>query len=403
MRFRVESADRFKSINDSLGHPVGDQVIQEVANRLKFTVRDEDSIARLGGDEFAIIFTDVKADHMLIGIANKIVSSINQPFILDGQSITLSCSIGIAVADDENMTSTDILQKADLALYKAKESGRNQFRYYDSSLEKKASLINSLRKDLQNSVKVGFSLVFQPLINVTNGSVVGYEVLSRWSNPEVDYVGPDIFVKAIEENGLIDSFSEWLFHEVIMQTKLWLKQGLLTTPQKISINISVKQLHLTDFADNVISQFLIADIDPKWFTLEVTETAFMQEPTIAGKNLCKLQDAGFLIALDDFGTGYSSLSLLRQMPLNYIKIDRSFIKDILRDHEAEKIVLAIIGLGKMLGLGVVAEGVENRETKEWLLNNRCFCHQGYYFYKPLNERDARLLLNNKKKLTKSSG
>ena len=390
--------DRFKNINDTLGHHVGDIVIQEVAKRLKSVVRDEDSIARLGGDEFAIIFTDITAENVISPIADKIVSAINLPFNIEGKAMVLSCSIGVSIATERNVSPADILRRADLALYKAKDSGRNQFCFYSEDLEKDLSLLNYLIADLNHPDKPGFSFVFQPLMNANSGGLMGFEVLARWSNVEIGPIGPDIFIKAMEENGLIQDFSEWLFYKVIMQVKLWITAGLLTFPQKIAINLSAKQLHLIEFADSVISLCKKEKIDPNWFTLEVTETAFIQDPAIAGQNLRTLKEAGFSIALDDFGTGYSSLGLLRQMPLNYIKIDRSFVKDILQDNEAEKIVLAIIGLGKMLDLGLIAEGVENIKTKEWLIEQGCTCHQGYYFHKPLPENEARQLLKADQKI-----
>ena len=384
--------DRFKNINDTLGHHVGDIVIQEVAERLKSVVRDEDSIARLGGDEFAIIFTDITAENVISPIANKIVSAINLPFTIENKAMVLSCSIGVSIATEHNVSPIDILRKADLALYKAKDLGRNQFCFYDPVLEKDLSLLHYLTDDLNHPQKNGFFFVFQPLMDASNDSIMGFEVLARWSNAEMGMIGPDIFIKTMEENGLIQEFSEWLFYEVILQVKLWVSEGLLVAPQKVAINLSVKQLHLIEFADSVLALFKKEKIDPTWFTLEVTETAFIQDPAIAGQNLRSLKKAGFLIALDDFGTGYSSLGLLRQMPLNYIKIDRSFIQDILNDNEAEKIVLAIISLGQMLELGVIAEGVEDIKTKEWLVSQGCICHQGYYFHKPLPTIKASELL-----------
>ncbi|MEG3755033.1 putative bifunctional diguanylate cyclase/phosphodiesterase [Psychromonas arctica] len=388
--------DRFKNINDTLGHHIGDLVIQEVAKRLKSVVRDEDSIARLGGDEFAIIFTDLMTESVIAPIANKIVTAINLPFKVEGNAMVLSCSVGVAIATEHNVESSDILRKADLALYQAKDSGRNQFCFYESSLEKDLSLLNCLTADLNNLNQSGFSFVLQPLIQAVTENIIGFEALARWSNNELGVIGPDTFIPTLEENGLIQVFSEWLFYQVIAQTKLWIARNLLTFPQKINLNLSVKQLHFIEFADSVIALFKKEKVDPSWFTLEVTETAFIQDPAIAGENLRKLKKAGFLIALDDFGTGYSSLGLLRQMPLNYIKIDKSFVMDILRDDEAEKIVLAIIGLGKMLDLGLVAEGVEDADTKDWLVAHGCLCHQGYYFHKPLTQQHACDLLRKHK-------
>ncbi|WP_076419300.1 EAL domain-containing protein [Colwellia sp. UCD-KL20] len=388
--------DKFKNINDTLGHPVGDKVIQEVASRLASTVRNEDTIARLGGDEFAIIFTDIKTIHVLASIAQKIVDAVHLPFSVDDHPIAMSCSIGIAMTDEDKMlhTPTDMLNKADLALYKAKELGRNQFYFYDSQLEHNITMLNRLRESLNNPSKNEFTIVFQPQVNIHSNQISGFEVLSRWNNDILGHVGPDTFIKLVEDNNLIYEFSLWLFNEAIKTVSQWVKVGLIKQPQRVAINLSAKQLHFHDFSEQVIELFASKDISPTWFTLEVTETAFIEDPTIAGRNLKKLQKAGFLIALDDFGTGYSSLNLLRRMPLDYIKIDRSFIKDVLSDDDSAKIVKAIIGLCKMLNLGVIAEGVENAPTKDWLIANDCYIHQGYYFNRPLTKTDTQSLLLN---------
>jgi diguanylate cyclase (GGDEF)-like protein/PAS domain S-box-containing protein len=387
--------DRFKQINDTLGHPIGDIVIQEIAKRLKMTIRDEDSIARLGGDEFAIIITDVKTEDTLAHIATKIVNAINMPFSIDKHSIPLSCSIGIAISNEASITPTDILRKADLALYKAKDSGRNQFCFYDAGLEKDHTILHCIKESLNNRDTNGFSLVFQPLVNTKTNETIGFEALSRWSHPDYGIVEPDVFIRIIEKNNLIHQFSYWLLNELVSKIKVWLNEYQFIDTQKMSINLSAKQLHLTEFADELIVLFQSEILDPSWFILEVTEAAFIQDPVMARTNLKKLKDAGFLIALDDFGTGYSSLNLLRQMPLNYIKIHHSFIKDILQDEGAEKIVLAIIGLANILKLTVIAEGVERVEIRNWLMANDCNIHQGYYYNPPLKEEDVIILLSSR--------
>jgi diguanylate cyclase (GGDEF)-like protein/PAS domain S-box-containing protein len=378
--------DKFKHVNDTLGHPTGDKVIQEVGKRLKTTIRDEDSIARLGGDEFAIILTDVHDAKYLVPIVDKILISINQPLSIDEHNIPMSCSIGIATSKDDAHSPADILKKADLALYKAKELGRNQSFFYCEQLETDSQMLVGLRDSLSNITQNHFSLSFQPQIDARTETLLGLEALARWSHPECPSVGPDVFIGFIENNGLMHEFSAWLFKEAIKITAKWHKQGLLSHSQKVAINLSANQLHLEDLADNIIQLFSELNAPTFWFSLEVTETAFIQDPVRAGKNLHKLEKGGFSIALDDFGTGYSSLSLLRQMPISTIKIDRSFVQDILSDNNDASIVLAVIGLGNMLNLNIVAEGVEDKLTCEWLLKHDCFVHQGYYFYKPLTER-----------------
>ncbi|WP_426370358.1 EAL domain-containing protein [Pseudocolwellia sp. HL-MZ7] len=386
--------DKFKHINDTMGHPVGDKVIQEVGRRLKVAVRDEDSIARLGGDEFAIILTDVIEHKFLAPIADKVITAMHAPFELDGKNILLSCSVGIATSDDEVLTPSDILRKSDLALYQAKKLGRNQYCFYNKELESESSMLSNLKDSLSNISNQHFSLVFQPQIDARTEDLVGFEALSRWTHPNVGSVGPDVFINIIENNGLMDDFSIWLFEDVIQISKSWHQKGIVNNKQKIAINLSANQLHRTDLAETIIRMFSDKEATPSWFTLEVTETALIQDPSIAGLNLQKLKDAGFTIALDDFGTGYSSLSILKQMPINTIKIDRSFIKDILIDQDNASIVLAIIGLGKMLKIDIIVEGVEDKATMEWLLETDCYIHQGYYFYKPLTETNALALLQN---------
>lgn len=388
--------DKFKNINDTLGHPIGDQVIQKVAKCITSVVRDEDSIARLGGDEFAIIITDIKTLNVLATIAKKIIDAIHIPFSVGEHMITTSCSIGIATSDEKNLINNpnDMLKNADLALYKAKDSGRNQYYFYDSNLEKNTTILKSLRNSLNNSLLNEFSLVFQPQIDSKTEEVFGFEALSRWNNLELGQIGPDVFIKVIEGNGLVQDFSKWLFNEVIEIVKQWVALDLLQTPQRVSVNLSAKQLHIRGFCDSIISMFKEYEISTEWFTLEVTETAFIDDPYIAGKNIEALREAGFLIALDDFGTGFSSLSLLRQMPLDYIKIDQSFIRDVLDDNDAARIVESLIKLCEDLKLKVIAEGVENTDTKQWLELNNCMNHQGYLFSKPLSRLDTEILLKN---------
>lgn len=387
--------DSFKHVNDTLGHPAGDKVIQDVASRLSMVVRNEDSIARLGGDEFSVIFTDLKTVDSIIPIAQKIVNAINLPIDIGSRSINISCSIGISVTDDKIIhTPSEMLNKADLALYKAKSLGKNQFHFYDKKLEENATLLNMIHADLYDKSGNNFYTVYQPLVSSITGELIGFEVLSRWNSPLGEDIPPTQFIQLIEDNNLIHTFSYWLFNDIVTTASQWIEKGLLKPSQKIAVNLSANQLHSSELPSTLINIFSQSSAHPKWFTLEITETAFIEDPIAAGKNLKELKDAGFSIALDDFGTGYSSLSLLRKMPLDYIKIDKSFIEDVLTDDEAAKIVEAIIGLSKMLSLGVIAEGVETLEIKEWLDNKSCLIQQGYFFFKPLPQDQVENLLTN---------
>lgn len=385
--------DKFKQINDTLGHPVGDGVIQTVAQRLNSAVRAEDSVARLGGDEFAIIFTDVQSALVLSTIATKLIDSIHQPFELDGHFIKISCSIGIAISENDGDTAEALLKRADLAVYKAKESGRNQHCFYDSNLEQQALLLGHIKSSLFNQDRRDFSLAFQPQIDARTNDIIGFEALTRWAHPQGHDVGPVEFIKQIEESGLINDFSKWLFNEVVCVTQKWKAMGLLGN-KKISLNISARQLHLTKLTDMIMAIFCVNDLTPDHFVLEVTETAIIEEPDVAKVNLTRLQKAGFQIALDDFGTGFSSLSLLRDMPLDYIKIDRAFICHLLSNSNDAKIVKAIVELGNMLNLGVIAEGIEIQEISAWLVKHHCYLHQGYFYHKPLPISQIEQLLIN---------
>jgi EAL domain-containing protein (putative c-di-GMP-specific phosphodiesterase class I) len=287
-----------------------------------------------------------------------------------------------------------MLNKADLALYKAKSLGKNQFHFYDKKLEENATLLNMIRADLYDKSGNNFYTVYQPQVSSKTGELIGFEVLSRWNSPLDEDIPPTQFIQLMEDNNLIHTFSYWLFNDIVTTTSRWIEKGLLKPSQKIAVNLSANQLHSSELPSTLINIFSQSSAHPKWFTLEITETAFIEDPIAAGKNLKKLKDAGFSIALDDFGTGYSSLNLLRKMPLDYIKIDKSFIEDVLTDDEAAKIVEAIIGLSEMLNVGVVAEGVETLEIKEWLENKSCLIQQGYFFFRPLPQDQVENLLTN---------
>jgi diguanylate cyclase (GGDEF)-like protein/PAS domain S-box-containing protein len=383
--------DKFKHINDTYGHAAGDLVIGEVAKRLRQTVRSEDSIARLGGDEFALLLTDVTNELVLPKIASKIVESITIPIDFHGKALYLTCSIGIALCSDGLMSGTEMLRRADLALYKAKDTGRNQYRFYDEALEQNVRLLEALKLDLRSPSNSGFKLVFQPQVNAVTGELVGLEVLSRWTNNEFPQTGPAEFVPKIEENGLLSDFTRWLFSSATSTVSQWQRDSL-TNNIKISINLSAKQLHSPNLIDSILPYFADTDLAPSQFTLEVTETALIEEPKQAKKNLLRMRSAGFTISLDDFGTGFASLGVLRDLPLDSIKIDRSFVQDLLTDENDRMIVQAVLGLGQKLKLDVIAEGVEDEDTSNWLINNDCPKQQGYYFYKPLAEDITKTLL-----------
>jgi diguanylate cyclase (GGDEF)-like protein len=376
--------DKFKLINDTYGHSAGDKVIQKVAQRLCKVTRSEDTIARLGGDEFAIIVSDVRSDTDVVNLAMKIVLEIAKPMAIEKEALNVQCSIGIAPIKNCRSSIKTILKHADLAVYKAKSLGRNQFCMYTESLEHETLLANYLRASLQKNVTAkGFFLEYQPQVNAHTNQIVGVEALSRWHHPKNEVVTPDEFILQLETHGLINDFFVWQLHDLLPQAKQWIASSLISSDCRLSVNLSAVQLHISTFATQLLASFKKAGVDPSCFGLEVTETAFIQDPLIAGENLQILQDAGFHIALDDFGTGFSSLNLLRKMPLNSIKIDKEFIAEILTNKVDAKIVQSMITLSHELNLIVVAEGVESGAVKQWLDEHHCPIQQGFHFYRPM--------------------
>jgi len=361
--------DEFKHVNDTIGHDAGDSLLREVANRLGDSVRQVDTIARIGGDEFTVILTNVQNTRSITAIADKLLESLAEPIIVNNRPMYVSCSIGIAVAETDGSDTKQLLKQADAALYKAKDAGKNQYKFYTAELDRNASLHMLLQQSLKDRSRNDFRLVYQPQVDAATNKIIGVEALTRWSHDDADPIGPDVFIKIIEESGLINEFSEWLLEEVFSTVSAWRKTGNLDV--LVSINISAKQFRNKDLAMLIYQRSLAHGVDPKSIVLEITETAIIDDPEIATNTLKSLRSMGFGLALDDFGTGYSSLMYLRQMPLQCVKIDRSFVKDVIHDEEDAKIVFAILGLAKTLGMDVVAEGVDNTDVKNWLIDHDC--------------------------------
>lgn len=385
--------DKFKSINDTYGHSAGDLVIQKVAQRLHKVTRSEDTIARLGGDEFAVIVSDVRNDNDVINLAIKITIEVARPVYFDNTALKIQCSIGVAHVKSSRATIKSVLRHADLAVYKAKSLGRNQYCVYTESLERETLLANYLRTSLHENLATDFFLEYQPQVNSTTNRIVGVEVLSRWNHPKKQSVSPQEFILQLETSGLINEFFVWQLEFVLPIASKWIEQGLINADCRLSINLSAIQLHLNNFATQLLQAFDKYAVDPNCFGLEVTETAFVQDPISARKNLESMREAGFHIALDDFGTGFSSLNLLRKMPLDSIKIDKEFISDILNNSVDAKIVQSMITLSRELELTVVAEGVENDAVKLWLDDNDCPIQQGFHFYKPMPKENLEACLH----------
>jgi len=383
--------DDFKHINDSLGHDTGDALLQEVSTRLKDTLRDVDTIARIGGDEFTVILTHVNHPTAVSSVADKLLKSMTRPYEVNERKLFVTCSIGIAYANESGMESKVLLKQADIALYKAKEAGRNQFRHYTSDLDREVIYHIHLRNSLRDPKRSDFYIHYQPQADADNQKLVGFEALCRWQHEEVAAIGPEKFVGMIEQFGMVNEFSNLIFDQIFSELKTWRENDPEFETLKISINLSAKQFRNRELASNIHNRCVTFGIKPQNIVLEITETALIDDPELAFKTIDKLKRWGFGISLDDFGTGYSSLAYMRKLPLDSVKIDKSFITDLDKNEEDAKIVLAIIHLSESLGLKVIAEGVETEQISLWLSQNGCFLQQGYLFGKPMPVNEAKQL------------
>ncbi|NRD79422.1 EAL domain-containing protein [Bacillus sp. BRMEA1] len=381
--------DRFKLINDSLGHSVGDFLLKDVAQRITSCVRDQDLASRQGGDEFTILVHDI--NQMEAGIiAKRILEELSKPYCINGHEVYITPSIGISLYPLDGSNADELLRKADAAMYQAKKEGRNSYQFYQAEMDKKTydrlELENELRKALD---KNEFTLHYQPIINLSTNKVAGVEALIRWAHPRLGYVPPNRFIPIAEETGMIVSIGEWVLQTAIRQLKQMQSDGLLLS--MISINISFRQFYQPNLI-NIVNQILEeSGVDPNRITIEITESMTMDVES-ASTILHDLKKLGVKISIDDFGTGYSSLSYLKKFPIDYLKIDQSFIRDISKSNYDKNIAMTIILMAQNLGVGVIAEGVETAEQLEFLKLNNCTEAQGYLFSKPLSEKDLKQFL-----------
>jgi diguanylate cyclase (GGDEF)-like protein/PAS domain S-box-containing protein len=374
--------DRFKQINDSLGHIVGDKVLKVIATRLQSVMRREDTLARLGGDEFTVLMQELgKGDDAAL-LAEKIIEIAAQPVYIEEHTLYVSASIGISLYPQDGTSSNELLMYADNAMYKAKEEGRNNFQFYSSDMTvlalSKLVMESSMRKALENEE---FVLCYQPQMNGTNDELIGMEALVRWQHPQNGLMYPGEFIPLAEETGLIVELDKWVMKTAMNQVSKWYKQGL--NPGVLALNLAIKLLQQKDFIDVIKKLIEETKYQTEWLALEVTESQIMTNPEHAIVKLKEISDMKIEIAIDDFGTGYSSLSYLKRLPIDKLKIDRSFIKDLPDDEEDMSITKAIIALAKSLNLKVIAEGVETEEQKIFLLENECVNIQGYLYSKPI--------------------
>ncbi len=372
--------DRFKDVNDSLGHEAGDALLQEVADRLSSVLRDDDLIARLGGDEFAIYLGGVPNEETATRIARKVHDALDEPFESLGIIIDVEASVGIAVAPDHGTDVHRLLQRADVAMYSAKRS-KAAFEVYDERVDPHSADRLAMTSDLRRAVDNDeFVMHYQPKALLDDGRVEGVEALLRWQHPERGMVPPGVFIPIAEENGLMKPITLWVVDEALRQAAIWRRQGIALT---ISVNISVQNLHDARLTDDIAALLNKHEAGADWLRLEITESAVMEGPESALLRLTGLADMGLELSMDDYGTGYSSLTYLKRMPLTELKIDRSFVQNITADQKDALIVGSTIELGHSLGLRVVAEGVEREEDWIGLQMLGCDVAQGFFLGRPM--------------------
>ncbi len=383
--------DRFKDINETLGHRTGDKLLKSVAKRLQACLRDSDTLARLGGDEYVGILIDVSHEDGIATVAKKILAVVSEPFYVDGNEIFSTCSIGIAVYPMDGEDSHALLKHADLAMYQAKGEDRNNFQFFSREMNnlvlERMMLENSMRKGLERSE---FFLVYQPQVDARTGAIFGMEALVRWQHPDMGMLSPDRFINLAEENGLIIPLGEWVLRSACLQNKAWQEQGL--PPVRVAVNLSAKQFGQYHLGEIVAATLLETGLDPEWLELELTESVIMKDAKQNAALLREFKEMGISLAIDDFGTGYSSLSYLKNFPISRLKIDRSFVRDITSNPDDAAIARIIIDIARSLNLSVIAEGVETRAQMQFLSFNNCVEMQGYLFSRPVRaEEFARLL------------
>lgn len=376
--------DRFKNINDTIGHEAGDLLLQIIAERLRSTVRGTDLVARLGGDEFVLVITDVKKTEAVALISQKILESIMKVIVIKGQEIYITTSIGISLYPYDGQNMQTLMKNADLALYRAKEHGRNNYQFYTLEMTSKAQEKLSLQNALGHALaKNEFVLHYQPKMEIATRRITGVEALLRWKNKDYGMISPNEIISLAEETGLIIPVSEWVLKTACTQLKRWHDMGM--TSLTVSVNCSARQFKQSTFVDDIISALKQAGLPPQALEIEITEGTIMQDPENNLRVLYALKEVGVKIAIDDFGTGYWSLSNLRQLSVDKIKIDKTFIKQIPNDETSEAIASAIITMVKKIGIQSIAEGVETREQFDFLAREGCTEIQGYYLTQPLAE------------------
>ncbi len=374
--------DRFKLINDSFGHVVGDQLLIEVAARLKAEIRTGDTLARLGGDEFMLLLPQPTTRKQAESVAQKLITGLQQPFFLKGKEVYINVSIGISVFPDDSNDINTLIKNADMAMYEVKSTGKNGYTFYNDKLEhaaaEKISIESGLRKALKNDT---LEIYYQSQINVKTRQIVGVEALLRWNHPHLGLLSPGYFIEQAEESRIIEQLSEWVLKRVardLFGNKIFLQSEI-----KVSINLSTTDIRKKEFPENFVSLSESCGIEPGRLEIEITENTFMSDIQSCTHKLQVLANKGISIAIDDFGTGYSSLNYLRELPVHTVKIDYSFISEIEHSKKGAALVSAIVGMAHGLGINIIAEGVENTHQSDYLEELGCYIMQGFLFSKPV--------------------
>ena len=374
--------DRFKPVNDTLGHPIGDALLEKVADRLRSTVRPTDTVARIGGDEFVILQAGVRDAAGTQALARRIVDLIGRTYMVEGHLLTIGTSVGVALAPDDGVDADRLLKNADLALYRAKLDGRGTYRFFEPEMDARMQARRKLELDMRQALaRREFQLHYQPQLQLQSGALSGCEALIRWHHPERGLVSPLDFIPLAEEIGLIVPIGEWVIRQACRDAMTW------PAHMSVAVNVSPAQFKSDRLVETIISALASSGLPARRLEVEITEGVLLQENEKTLQTLHRLRELGVRVSMDDFGTGYSSLSYLRSFPFDKIKIDRSFVKDLTSKPDGEAIIRAIAGLGKSLGMTTVAEGVETSEQMQRIRLEGCTDVQGYLISKPIPTED----------------
>ncbi len=384
--------DRFKQINDTLGHEVGDDILVDISKRLTTCIRQDDTVARLGGDEFMLMLENINSQNDAALIAKKIIDVLVKPCMANGRELFITPSIGITIFPNDHMEANELLKNADAAMYRAKEKGRNRFQFYTEGMNQdslqRMDMEASLRRALDNNE---FVLHYQPKFDIKTQALTGAEALIRWNHPKMGMVPPFDFIPLAEETGLIVPIGEWVIKEACRNMQTWKLQGY--DPIRIAVNLSPRQFYQSEIVDMILDCLIEHEVKPNEFEVEITEGLLMEDTETTISLLNKLKVWGLHISIDDFGTGYCSLGYLKNFPIDTLKIDRSFVKDIMTEPDDAAITQAIIALAHTLRLSVTAEGIETEDQLKFLKQHNCNEGQGYLYSKPIPAEELTQIIN----------